>query len=119
MISGQAIDTRDWQNSGTKINNTAIINKFISVENSKPIDNLARANETAQADIGELEPLDCETTFSFVKFASDCGAVETLEAAGDAIIESADGTFSISPDLEYANLAQNDEFKKLVDSVLR
>ena len=58
--------------------------------------------------------------FVFTRFgANNNNVYELVPAPGDAIIEDRNGLFSISPDLVYTDIAQNQAFKKLVDSVLR
>ena len=69
-------------------------------------------------DVKELEPLsEPKDDFMFTTFAANDNNVTDLST--DAIVQGEDGVFSISEDLVLPNIRIDEDFKKLVDSVLK
>ncbi len=69
-------------------------------------------------DIEELEEISgSEEDFMFTTFAANDKTVSDL--APDAIVQNEDGVFSIAGDLVVSGVKVDDDFKRLVDSVLK
>lgn len=76
---------------------------------------------TSNTSLQELEELSSpESAFVFSKFAEfNKSSFSLPELLPDSIIQGEDGVFSISPDINFTDIVQDGDFRKLVESVLK
>ncbi|MBR1403894.1 MAG: hypothetical protein IJ558_06920 [Treponema sp.] len=91
------------------------IEEFEAVTDEAPVEEVEELSE-----LGALEKLEDTMPFSLTQLASNGTVTELSAEMPDSIVQSSDGTFSLSERGLYGADVQLDaEFKKLVDSVLR
>ena len=92
-------------------------NSPTGLPSSGPLSSEAYDNSSLQ----ELETvIPYENGFVFSKFAEFTESDSSLqELPPDSIIQGEDGVFSISPDINYTDIVQDGDFRKLVESVLK
>lgn len=87
-------------------------------KNDSDEDSMSDIKKKQTDDVVELESVSRKSEdFMFTTFAANDNNV--TELSPDAIVQGDDGVFSIANDVSTAGIAIDEDFKKLVDSVLR
>ena len=120
LVIGGSANSFASENSSNTIGDDFFVSKpsdFFKDENyiEKDDDLVKPVNQNEE--IFELEPLPNQEEFMFTPFAANDNVISEL--VPDAIVLGEDGVFHISENIQPSNIPLDEEFKKLVASVIK